>query len=75
MYVFQLFDYYAGSKIILLIAFFEVVVVSWIYGEYLVEFQRGKYMQASRQQPCFQGNIQFWSFVITHVSSSGFTRD
>ncbi|XP_064636559.1 sodium- and chloride-dependent taurine transporter-like [Lineus longissimus] len=32
MYVFQLFDYYAGSKIILLIAFFEVVVVSWIYG-------------------------------------------
>ena len=32
MYVFQLFDYYAGSRIILLVAFFECVVVAWIYG-------------------------------------------
>ena len=33
VYVFQLFDYYAGSRIILLIAFFECVAVAWIYGE------------------------------------------
>ncbi len=32
MYVFQLFDYYAGSRIIVLIAFCECAVVAWIYG-------------------------------------------
>ncbi|XP_025088321.1 sodium- and chloride-dependent taurine transporter-like [Pomacea canaliculata] len=32
MYVFQLFDYYSGSRIILLVAFFELVGVSYIYG-------------------------------------------
>ena len=32
MYVFQIFDYYAGSRIIVLIAFFECLVVAWIYG-------------------------------------------
>lgn len=32
MYVFQLFDYYSGSRIILLIAFFECVAVAYIYG-------------------------------------------
>lgn len=33
MYVFQLFDYYSGSRIILIVALFECIVVAWIYGE------------------------------------------
>ncbi|GAB1604446.1 sodium- and chloride-dependent taurine transporter-like [Argonauta hians] len=32
MYVFQLFDYYPASRIVLLVAFFECVVVAYIYG-------------------------------------------
>ncbi|CAH1778229.1 unnamed protein product, partial [Owenia fusiformis] len=32
MYVFQLFDYYSGGRIILLIGFIECAVVSWVYG-------------------------------------------
>ena len=30
--MFQIFDYYAGSRIIVLIAFFECIVVAWVYG-------------------------------------------
>lgn len=32
MYVFQLFDYYAASRILLLVALFECIAVAWIYG-------------------------------------------
>ncbi|KAK3099818.1 hypothetical protein FSP39_010251 [Pinctada imbricata] len=32
MYVFQLFDYYSGSKIILFIAFFECIAIAYCYG-------------------------------------------
>ena len=32
MYVFQLFDYYSGSRIILFVAAFMCVTVAWIYG-------------------------------------------
>ena len=32
MYVFQLFDYYSASRIVLVVAFFECVVVAYIYG-------------------------------------------
>ena len=32
MYVFQLFDYYSGSRIILFVGFFMCVAVAWIYG-------------------------------------------
>ncbi|KAK3787764.1 hypothetical protein RRG08_049710 [Elysia crispata] len=32
MYVFQIFDYYSGSRIILLVAFFELVAISYVYG-------------------------------------------
>ncbi len=53
MYVFQLFDYYAGSRIILLVAFFECLVVAWIYGaerfygnlEMMLGFRMNGYMK------------------------------
>ncbi|XP_060572147.1 sodium- and chloride-dependent taurine transporter-like [Ruditapes philippinarum] len=32
MYVFQLFDYYSASRIVLVVAFFECMVVSYVYG-------------------------------------------
>ncbi|XP_033742250.1 sodium- and chloride-dependent taurine transporter-like [Pecten maximus] len=32
MYVFQLFDYYSASRIVLVVAFFECIVVAYIYG-------------------------------------------
>ena len=32
MYVFQIFDYYAGSRIIILVAFLECATVAWLYG-------------------------------------------
>ena len=45
MYVFQLFDYYAGSRIILLVGFFECVAIAWIYGRYdhVITFVTCKY--------------------------------
>ena len=33
MYVFQLIDYYSGSKIILLVAFFMCIALSFCYGK------------------------------------------
>ncbi len=35
MYVFLLFDYYCQARIIIIIAFFQVIAISWIYGKYL----------------------------------------
>nr|KAG5690004.1 hypothetical protein BaRGS_007306 [Batillaria attramentaria] len=32
MYVFQLFDYYSASRIVLVVAFFECITVSYVYG-------------------------------------------
>lgn len=32
MYVFQIFDYYAASRILLLVALFECIAIAWIYG-------------------------------------------
>lgn len=32
MYVFQIFDYYSGNRVILLVAFAECAAVAWIYG-------------------------------------------
>jgi len=34
MYVFQLFDYYSVSRTIFVIAFIEMIVVSYVYGIY-----------------------------------------
>lgn len=55
MYVFQLFDYYSGSRIILLVATFECVAVAWIYGierfydniEMMFGFRISPYMKIS----------------------------
>ncbi|RUS84339.1 hypothetical protein EGW08_007871 [Elysia chlorotica] len=33
MYVFQIFDYYSGSRIILLVAFIELFAISYVYGK------------------------------------------
>lgn len=33
MYIFQLFDYYSGSRIILLVAFFMCIAIGYIYGK------------------------------------------
>lgn len=32
MYVFQLFDYYSASRIVLVVAFFECITVAFVYG-------------------------------------------
>lgn len=37
MYVFQIFDYYSGSRIILVVAFFECIVISYFYGNWWAE--------------------------------------
>ena len=34
MYVFQLFDFYAGSRIVVLVALFEIIAICYIYGTY-----------------------------------------
>lgn len=55
MYVFQLFDYYSGSRIILLVAFFECLAVAWLYGanrfydniEMMIGYKPNNYMKIS----------------------------
>ncbi|XP_033730217.1 sodium- and chloride-dependent taurine transporter-like, partial [Pecten maximus] len=32
MYVFQIFDYYSGNRVMLLVAFSECAAIAWIYG-------------------------------------------
>ncbi|XP_064609914.1 sodium- and chloride-dependent taurine transporter-like [Liolophura sinensis] len=52
MYVFQLFDYYGGSKIVLLVSFIECAAVSYVYGirrfydnlEMMLGYRIGPYM-------------------------------
>ena len=34
MYVFQLFDYYAASRIIILVGVLECIAIAWVYGKY-----------------------------------------
>lgn len=55
MYVFQLFDYYSGSRIILIVAFFECLAVAYIYGarrfydniESMIGYRMNPYMMIS----------------------------
>lgn len=55
MYVFQLFDYYGGSKIVLLVSFIECAAVSYVYGKSIIgpaiikiEFQSLKLVTLSK---------------------------
>lgn len=59
MYVFQLFDYYSGSRIVVLVAVFECLAVAHIYGvnRYWMNIE---YMLGKRTLPIMKW---FWYFV------------
>ncbi|XP_021348252.1 sodium- and chloride-dependent taurine transporter-like isoform X2 [Mizuhopecten yessoensis] len=59
MYVFQLFDYYSASRIVLVVAFFECIVVAYIYG--IDRFYDNIEMMFGFQLP-FWTKI-FWMFI------------
>lgn len=35
MYIFQLFDYFSGSRIILVVGFLETIAIGYVYGQLL----------------------------------------
>lgn len=60
MYVFQLFDYYSGSRIVVLVAVFECIAVAHVYGvdRYWMNIE---YMLGRKTQPLMKW---FW-FIVT----------
>ncbi|XP_045190206.2 sodium- and chloride-dependent creatine transporter 1-like [Mercenaria mercenaria] len=69
MYVFQLFDYYSASGLVLLwICFFEAVVVSWVFGE--ERFQEAAEMMIGRRFPCWF--FMCWKYIIPVITSAIF---
>ena len=37
MYVFLLFDYYGQARILIILAFFEIIAIAWVYGRYAIQ--------------------------------------
>lgn len=68
MYVFQIFDYFSASGIILLtICFFESIVLGWIYGA--DRFYDNVYMMLGRKlSPYFKICWKFITPLMTLVS-------
>ncbi|CAD5120248.1 DgyrCDS8820 [Dimorphilus gyrociliatus] len=62
MYVFQLFDYYSGGRIVVLVAVFECVAIAHVYGvnRYWMNLE---YMMGRRIQPLLKW---FW-FSVTPI--------
>ncbi|XP_064623694.1 sodium- and chloride-dependent taurine transporter-like [Lineus longissimus] len=81
MYIFQLFDYYPYSRIVLLVAFCEVISVGWIYGvrrfydnlEMMYGFRINYYMWAMWLvgSPCFCIIL----FIMNTITYSTLTYD
>ncbi|XP_076446772.1 sodium- and chloride-dependent taurine transporter-like [Babylonia areolata] len=79
MYVFQLFDYYSASRIVLVVAFFECITVAYVYGverfydnlEMMFGFRMGPLMRISWQilTPIYT----FVIFVMGLISYSDLT--
>ncbi|ESP01958.1 hypothetical protein LOTGIDRAFT_111250 [Lottia gigantea] len=79
MYVFQLFDYYSASRIVLVVAFFECIVVAYIYGidrfydnlQMMFGFRPGPFMKIAWTfiTPVFTFSI----FVLGAISYSELT--
>ncbi|KAL8577398.1 hypothetical protein ACOMHN_060220 [Nucella lapillus] len=67
MYVFQLFDYYSASRIVLVVAFFECITVAYVYGverfydnlEMMFGFRVGPMMKI-----CWKVLTPIYTFVI-----------
>ncbi|XP_045166598.2 sodium- and chloride-dependent GABA transporter 1-like [Mercenaria mercenaria] len=65
MYVFQLFDFYCSSGLVLLwIVFFEAVVVSWVFGS--SKFQDAIELMIGRRLPFYF--ILCWKYITPVVS-------
>ncbi|XP_045164234.2 sodium- and chloride-dependent GABA transporter 2-like [Mercenaria mercenaria] len=65
MYVFQLFDFYSCSGLVLLwIVFFEAVVVTWVFGS--SKFQDAVELMIGRRLPYYF--VLCWKFVTPAVS-------
>lgn len=79
MYVFQLYDYYPASRIVLLVAFFESVVVAYIYGvdrfydnlEMMYGFRLNNWMKYCWMY--LTPGFTIITFILSTISYSGLT--